>query len=1066
MKRSIITAILLALAVTGAVAAEGESAATGSRERHRTLDEMTERVDTITGEDGSDVISRVFVEPIPWEEFVAALEATSDRAPTPVVTMDIGECPAPADGDYDGDGLVGDEELPRNGEYFADRYKISAEFASYIEPAIDVQYSGSTTYTTEATTFSEEDLFYKETVTETLEFKQTFNGNPGITLNLFPLKDDPKDYFVFDFNFTSSQENQRIYTKTLSKERTRTTQLKYTLIRKEAEDQTIQIGPNSGRVSGFVRISYDGGNPVTVELRNFSIAVGAYSPFTGQLHAIGMQTFSGPYILGYGDDNNSALVLVNLTGLNSYWFLDKLAEGWMFDFIMAEGYSATALETGENISVLTTLMNSRTARISVHDGPGGRERSYGQIAISQPDGVCLTPKTMLEAFVGAENVDYEVREDGSLGVTRIYERANCHADKNFFELTEAEQAEYGRWVIGYDHDDELGFRGFDLATTALVDEEKVFFYYITAADFEDLLGPANESPMFVVANDGSAPRDMVVLDGACEQDWLELEVSSIFAIEEAYSQYMGSIYTPSCGGTLFDATYYGHRTAWGSEEADDAAPVPDADFYGVEVRLGGYTPYETDWLDISTLMGDDTAQAELMSFRGYPYYDYVLRFRASPALLGGFPVRDVQVRTVKPRQSFLVGYTGRAANGQYMDCREWEVAGHFYSYGYVRHWYTIDNIDSDYDGFYDVAKTGIDFDDADPMRFPYAPEHLDGVDNDGDGSVDEEPLLCPESTFAYDIAECDLDDRMGWYGESPNVSMELRTRYTDGSAGAWESLGSGTTCSFMMPGGTDVSGAEVRTTNWGAGGYPSGLNFIAQQGLMNQSYDVSHEIEAERGVITPPMEIQTDGVNTWVVTPVGTEDASAAAAEYRVRIETAGNYYVWTRVRADDAWHDSFYVEVLEEDGDLVRFGTNSDTKALFRFDVAEPSITYGLFSWTLVNHWWNLIDTEYNFVPVVYYLGPGTYTIRFTVRDLGTELEALRVEPFPFSCSGADLDNDGWTTCEGDCWDKNDDVNPGMAESCSTGYDDDCDGEINEGCSGGGGTWPKEPPAAKPVFD
>ena len=55
------------------------------------------------------------------------------------------------------------------------------------------------------------------------------------------------------------------------------------------------------------------------------------------------------------------------------------------------------------------------------------------------------------------------------------------------------------------------------------------------------------------------------------------------------------------------------------------------------------------------------------------------------------------------------------------------------------------------------------------------------------------------------------------------------------------------------------------------------------------------------------------------------------------------------------------------------------------------------------------------------------------------------------------DIDGDGYgdpanPTCEHAEWDCNDTmplINPGVAEQCHTPYDDDCDGQINEGCGG-----------------
>jgi hypothetical protein len=50
----------------------------------------------------------------------------------------------------------------------------------------------------------------------------------------------------------------------------------------------------------------------------------------------------------------------------------------------------------------------------------------------------------------------------------------------------------------------------------------------------------------------------------------------------------------------------------------------------------------------------------------------------------------------------------------------------------------------------------------------------------------------------------------------------------------------------------------------------------------------------------------------------------------------------------------------------------------------------------------------------------------------------------------GFDVDDDGYTTCDGDCNDNDASINPGVTEFCTNNVDDDCDGQINESCSTG----------------
>jgi hypothetical protein len=410
--------------------------------------------------------------------------------------------------------------------------------------------------------------------------------------------------------------------------------------------------------------------------------------------------------------------------------------------------------------------------------------------------------------------------DGTLVVTRIGDLSNVHADRNFADLTEEEQDEYGRWIVGFDFADNHLLPKPDLENEYLVDEDQVFFYYLTADDYALVQGPPSNVQPFAVANDGTSPTEQVVLDAALELDVIEFEGASEFFIQELVSRtYDGGILTDTCG-ILYNPTLHYLRDV--ADSRYDDYPVPDPDFYGMEIKFGGM-----EWMDFETLVDEESARAEVVE-RGAPDYDFTVQFLVSPELLGGYPVRDFQVRNVKPRQTFYVGWEGWDVRGAYHDCRHWETVGYFRDYGAVRIWYKIDNMDADLDNFYASDKGGIDFDDADDRRFPYAPEHLDFIDNDGDSVVDEEPLNCPGALTSNDFGTCSLDDRMGWYGDSPNIGLEARWHYTDGSTGDWVNLGSITEYTFFMPDQSDLKGLEILATNFAEVGTPSGSNLIVR----------------------------------------------------------------------------------------------------------------------------------------------------------------------------------------------------------------------------------------------
>ncbi|MBN1770725.1 MAG: hypothetical protein JXB32_05655 [Deltaproteobacteria bacterium] len=74
--------------------------------------------------------------------------------------------------------------------------------------------------------------------------------------------------------------------------------------------------------------------------------------------------------------------------------------------------------------------------------------------------------------------------------------------------------------------------------------------------------------------------------------------------------------------------------------------------------------------------------------------------------------------------------------------------------------------------------------------------------------------------------------------------------------------------------------------------------------------------------------------------------------------------------------------------------------------------------------------------------------------RTLSSDYRAIRRRQLVASCT--DADDDGWCVPD-DCDDAAPLVNPGAAEVCGNGRDDDCDGDTDEGCGctdGDGDTW------------
>jgi len=942
----------------------------------------------------------------------------------------------PPDDDYDGDGFTLSTPTPdqpplTRGQYIAGRPRVKGNFTSRIEAGIDVLYSGTSQTVFESYILQESDLEVKTSIKETREFKKKFNGSFGIKL---AFAKGARPTMSLDLGLGGEVERSESYSWT--RETTRNLEKKFSDLRKKTETQEISVTTEAGRVSGQVTIYNLSDYAIDIDVSDIRIAVVAFSPFTGDKVVLNDVLVQGPFLLGYGAGNNSASATVQLAQINTAWMMQHLAEGWVFDMEVAY-FTGTDHATGASVTSLISRVNQHNSRISIHYGFGSpNARQYGQVSVFQPGNACLTGKDLLTQYVGAANVEFDRLADGTLVVKRINDRSNAFAGRDFDTLTPAEKSQYGRWVIGFDYYNQP-LTSFDLETTLLAPEDKIFFYFLTAKDFEEDPRPPDQTIPFDLANDGTKPASILA---APVSTWDTVEIQSVnpFQIESLYSQYVGTVTTARCGQML-GATWYGHQVTTDSRIHNFT--IPDIDWYGVQVNFGGQ-----GWRTFASLLADPAAKASITQWHEFPSYDFTVRFLATPTMLGAYPTRSLQLRSAKARQSFLVGYEGYDSLGRPKHCRWTDIGGFQHNTGSEKVFYKLDNFDADFDGFYPISSNGIDFDDANARRFPGAPEHLDGIDNDGNNLVDDSPLLCPAGLKSNETGTCTLDNRAGWYPPTPNTTLERRFKRTDGSYTAWETIGSATSYTFTMTSDASLVQMELRTTYWPGGGPSfSGLNVVYHTpGGDVPVFPPNVDFEAEAGRLVVPMRIDTVGADTFIHVPAGTPVQAPALAEYRVNITQAGDYVIWTRVSATGSWDDSFLVTLLDAVGQPVNFGFGSTAR--FQLQMSNPPYLYNGFGWTRVGHWDPSVSPEQRVNPIIYHFQPGAYTIRIQPLELGTRLDKLRVESY---CP--DNDRDGWTTCAGDCNDNNPNIYPGHGEVCSTPFDDDCDGFINEGCGGSG---------------
>ncbi len=78
---------------------------------------------------------------------------------------------------------------------------------------------------------------------------------------------------------------------------------------------------------------------------------------------------------------------------------------------------------------------------------------------------------------------------------------------------------------------------------------------------------------------------------------------------------------------------------------------------------------------------------------------------------------------------------------------------------------------------------------------------------------------------------------------------------------------------------------------------------------------------------------------------------------------------------------------------------------------------------------------------PVEVWLPAGENTVSVYLREDGTRLDSIELEPVATVPQEIDNDGDGFIETQGDCDDGNSGIYPGAAEECGDGIDQDCSG-------------------------
>jgi len=184
--------------------------------------------------------------------------------------------------------------------------------------------------------------------------------------------------------------------------------------------------------------------------------------------------------------------------------------------------------------------------------------------------------------------------------------------------------------------------------------------------------------------------------------------------------------------------------------------------------------------------------------------------------------------------------------------------------------------------------------------------------------------------------------------------------------------------------------------------------------------------EAEKGVIAGAFEIVQDSSASggyYVQVPNNTRTRYDGPDDthkmtYTFNLSASGPYRIRGAVHAASGSDDSFWVQVNGEPADG------------YLWDVLQNT-----------SYQKDYLNDRDGADPVEIWLPAGVNTVSVYLREDGTRLDSIELEPVATLPPKSDADDDKFTEEQGDCDDTDSSINPAATELCGDGIDQDCDG-------------------------